>query len=80
MKTLFLLLLSGAVLSAEAATAARRPKAVGKHAFAHTTDAKGRNAHMHFRHSPHPLPILDLKAHDPEKFKTVRAAKNYRFK
>ena len=80
MKTLFVLLLSTAVLSAEAAIAARRPKAPAKRAFAHTTGAKGHNAHMHFRRTPHPSPMLDMKAHDPEKFKTVRSPKNYKFK
>jgi hypothetical protein len=80
MKTFVVLLLSTFVLSTEAATAARRPKALSKRAFAHTTEAKGHYAHMHFRHSPHPLPMMDLKAHDPEKFKTVPGAKSYKFK
>ena len=77
MKYLLLFLLSGTLLTTEAAVAGRRP---GKRAFAHTTEAKGRTTHMRFRRPSHPLPMLDLKAHDPEKFKTVRGAKSYKFK
>jgi hypothetical protein len=81
MKTIVLLLLSTAtVLTAEAAPAARHPKAPSRRAFAHTAEVRDRSNHMRFRRNPHPLPILDLKAHDPEKFRTVRGAKNYKFK
>ena len=80
-KTIFLLLLgTAAMLTAEAAPAARRPKAPSRRTFAHTTEVRDRSNHMRFRRNPHPLPMLDLKAHDPEKFRTVRGAKNYKFK
>jgi len=80
MKSFFFLLLGCALLSTEAATAAHRPHGSSKRAFAHANETEGRNSHMRFRHNPPPLPMLDLKAHNPEKFKTVRAAKNYKFK
>ncbi|QKG51904.1 hypothetical protein [Hymenobacter sp. BRD67] len=76
MKTIVLVLLGACLLSAQAATAGRRPKARD---FAHTNDAKNHSAHMRFRHNPHPLPMIDLKAHNAGKFRTVRANKNYKF-
>jgi hypothetical protein len=80
MKTILLLLLGTVVIStAEAAPAARHPKAPSRRAFAHTTEVRDRSNHMRFRRNPHPLPILDLKAHDPEEFRTVRGPKNYKF-
>ena len=80
MKALFLILLSGALLCTEAAVASRHPKAPGKRAFAHSNDAKGRNAHMQFRHAARPAPLLDLKAHNPDRFKTVRSGGHYKYK
>ena len=81
MKNTFLILLStAAILTTEANPAAHPPKAPSRHAFAHTAEVRDRSNHMRFRHNPHPLPMLDLKARDPEKFRTVRGARSYKFK
>lgn len=79
MKLAFFLLLGTLALASEA-VASRNPKALNKRAFAHSAEAKKLNPHMRFRHNPPPLPMLDLKARNPEKFKTVRASRNYKFK
>lgn len=79
MKFLLFLLLGTAALAPDA-FARHNPKALTKRAFAHSAEAQKLNPHMRFRHNPPPLPMLDLKARNPEKFKTVRAARNYRFK
>jgi hypothetical protein len=80
MKILFFLMLSCALLTTEVAVAARHPKALVKRASTHGREAKKLNPNMHFRRSPRPAPLLDLHARSPEKFKTVRAAGNYKFK
>jgi hypothetical protein len=79
MKILSALLLGCALLATEAAVAASRPK-LAKRAAIHTKNARRLNPNMHFRRSPRPAPMLDLHAHSPEKFKTVRASGNYKFK
>jgi len=79
MKILFFLLL-GTVALAPDAFSKHNPKVLSKRAFAHSAEARKLNPHMKFRHNPPPLPMLDLKARDPEKFKTVRASKNYKFR
>lgn len=77
---LLLLLLLGTVALAPDALASHNPKALNKRAFVHSAEAQKLNPRMRFRHNPPPLPMLDLKARNPEKFKTVRAARNYKFK
>jgi len=80
MKILFSLVLGCALLATEATIAARRPKVLAKRATTHAQEARRLNPNMRFRRSPRPAPVLDLHAHSPEKFKTVRAASNYKFK
>lgn len=81
MKATFLILLStAAILTAGANPTAHPPKAPSCRAFAHTTEVRDRRNLMRFRRNPHPLPMLDLKARDPEKFRTVRGARSYKFK
>jgi hypothetical protein len=80
MKLLFSLLLGCALLTTEAAVAAHHPKGMARRASAHTKEAQKLNPSMHFRRSPRPAPLLDLHAHSPEKFKTVRTASSYKFK
>jgi hypothetical protein len=80
MKMLFSLLLGCALLATETAVAARHPKGMAKRAAVHTKEAKKLNPNMRFRRHPRPAPMLDLQAHSPEKFKTVRSSSNYKFK
>lgn len=80
MKKLFFLLLGCVLFTTEAAVAARHPKGMAKRAAAHAKEARKLNPNMHFRRSPRPAPLLDLHAHSPEKFKTVRTASSYKFK
>ncbi len=80
MTTLRTFLLGCALLSSVATFAARHPKGANKRAVWHAKDARKLNPNMHFRHDPHPAPMLDLHARNQEKFKTVRAPANYKFK
>lgn len=80
MKVLFSLLLGYVLLTTEAAEAARYPRVLAKRAAGHAKEAQKLNPNMHFRRSPRPAPLLDLHAHSPEKFKTVRTANAYKFK
>ena len=76
MNKLFLLLLFAFSLS----TAAQdRPKGNLKRAFNHSSEAgKGKNNKARFRReSIHP--VIDLNPHSPEKFKTAKANKHYKF-
>jgi hypothetical protein len=73
-------LLGYALFSSAVAFAARHPKGAAKRVAWHAKEARQLNPNMHFRRSPHPAPMLDLHAHSPEKFKTVRAQGNYKFK
>jgi hypothetical protein len=80
MKMLFSLLLGCALLATETAVAARHPKGMAKRAAVHAKEARKLNPTMRFRRSPRPAPLLDLQAHSPEKFKTVRSGGTYKFK
>lgn len=80
MNKYFLLLLCAFGLSiAGQATAQSRPKGSLKRAFSHTSEAsKGRTNKAHFRRE-NIRPVIDLNPHSPEKFKTAKANRHYKF-
>lgn len=80
MKIFCSLLLGCVLLSTATAFADNHPKGLAKRTTWRAKDARKLNPHMHFRDNPHPAPMLDLHARNPEKFKTVRASANYKFK
>lgn len=80
MKLLRSFLLGCALFSFAVAFANKHPKGLAKRVTWHAKEARKLNPNMHFRQNPHPAPMLDLHARSPEKFKTVRAPGNYRFK
>lgn len=80
MNKLFLLLLFAFSLSiASRATAQGRPKGNLKRAFSHQAVASaGKNNKARFRRES-VRPVIDLNPHTPEKFKTAKVNKHYKF-
>ena len=75
---LFLFVLS--IGLAPSITAQIHPKANAKRAFVHTADAgKGKANKARFRRENNIRPTIDLNPRNPEKTKTVRTPKHYRF-
>ena len=81
MHKIFSLLLLGFGLSLTLpATAQSRPK-LKKHAFSHTSESsRGRNNKAHFRQeNVGSRPVIDLKPHKLESFKTAKSPKPYKY-
>ncbi|MDB5234503.1 MAG: hypothetical protein JWR44_1496 [Hymenobacter sp.] len=85
-KLLPLLLLALGLGTADSATAQARPKAKAKakvnvkRAFDHNSEAsKGKTNRAQFRRENEIRPIIDLHPGKPEKFKTAKSNKNYKF-
>ncbi|MBH8559075.1 hypothetical protein [Hymenobacter negativus] len=79
-KIFSLLLLAFGLSLTLPATAQSRPK-LKKRAFSHTSESsKGKNNKAHFRRENGPnLPVIDLKPHKLESFKTAKAPKPYKY-
>ncbi|GAB3857916.1 hypothetical protein GCM10028822_32390 [Hymenobacter terrigena] len=81
MHKLFFLLILGFGLSLTLpATAQSRPKPK-KHAFSHNSESgKGKNNKAHFRsENGGSRPVIDLKPHKLEAFKTTKSPKPYKY-
>ena len=76
-----LLLLALSISHTGPATAQSRPKMKAGRAFAHTSESgKGKHSKARFRRENNILPTIDLHPRTPEKTKTVKAPKSYKFK
>ncbi|MDB5269109.1 MAG: hypothetical protein JWP58_2149 [Hymenobacter sp.] len=82
MHKIFSLLLLGLGLSLTLpATAQSRPKVKAKRAFAHKSESsQGKNNKAHFRkENGGSRPVIDLKPHKLESFKTTKPPKPYKY-
>ena len=81
MNTLFPALLFILSISyASIATAQSRPKIKTKYAFSHNSESsKGKTNKARFRRENKNSGVIDLHPRSPEKFKTAKTNKNYRF-
>ncbi|ALW86800.1 hypothetical protein AUC43_17960 [Hymenobacter sedentarius] len=80
-KLLLLLLFPFLVTTASHAQAqGKKPHLKAKRNYAHTTESsKGKKAKAHFRPENNVHPIIDFNPRRQGKFKTTKAAKNYKF-
>ena len=79
-KLLPLLLLGLGLSFTLPATAQLRPKVKAKRAFAHKSESgQGKNNKAHFRHDNGSRPVIDLKPHKLESFKTSKSPKPYKY-
>ena len=74
------IVLSGLCLSLTlAATAQPRPRANARRAFSHKSESnQGKNNRIHFR-KVSSRPVIDLKPHKLESFKTAKSPKPYKY-
>jgi hypothetical protein len=82
MRKIFSLLFLGLGLSLTVpATAQSRPKVKAKKAFAHKSESgQGKNNKAHFRRAnDDSRPVIDLKPHKLESFKTAKSPKPYKY-
>lgn len=81
MHKFFFLLLLGFGLSLTLPVAAQpRPRFKAKRAFAHNSESgRGRSNKAHFR-KENVRPIIDLKPHKLESFRTTKAPKSYKYR
>ena len=78
-KFFLLLLFAFSLNTAGLATAQNRPKGNLKRAFNHSSGASaGKNNKAQFRRE-NIRPVIDLNPHTPEKFKTAKAGRHYKF-
>jgi hypothetical protein len=80
-KILFLLLLGVGLSLTSPANAQSRPKVKAKRAFSHSSESgQGKNNKAHFRReNGGSRPVIDLKPHKLESFKTAKAPKPYKY-
>jgi hypothetical protein len=83
MKKIFSLLLMVLFLTAAAGLSEARdnkPGKAGRKAFRHNSESsKGKNSKAQFRKENKGAVVIDLNPGKPEKFKTARANRNYKY-
>ena len=80
-KLVFLLLLIFLATTASyAQSEGKRPRLKAKRYYTHTSESsQGKNAKVRFRPVNNVHPTIDLNPKTPEKFKTAKALKNYKW-